>query len=266
MRICVFALAAICIAQPASAREPAHKRSHQMERHYAHHHAARHHKKHRAVGVRRQPVESGYATPQTFARTDAVDTPLTRDTWQPAPARNFASFSAEPQPRMRRAAASRNTELDSAIARHAAANGLPVDLVHRVVKRESNYNPRASSKGNIGLMQIRHQTARGIGYTGSASGLLDAETNLTYAVRYLAGAYRAAGGNQSRAVALYASGYHGRGVRVARAPQAMEPQQQAWGWEVQQSSGWQSAQVALQRPDAMTEAAPRARVRHRHRR
>ena len=98
--------------------------------------------------------------------------------------------------------------------------------MHRVVKRESNYNPRASSKGNIGLMQIRYQTARGIGYTGSASGLLDAETNLTYAVRYLAGAYQAAGGNPSRAVSLYASGYHGRGVRVARAPQATEPQQQ----------------------------------------
>ena len=41
-------------------------------------------------------------------------------------------------------------------------------------------------------MQIKHATARGVGYTGSASGLFDAETNLTYAVRYLAGAYRAA--------------------------------------------------------------------------
>ena len=102
------------------------------------------------------------------------------------------------------------------IARHAAANGLPVELVHRVVKRESGYNPRASSRGNIGLMQIRHATARGIGYSGSASGLLDPETNLTYAVKYLAGAYRAAGGNASRAVSLYASGYHGRGVRVVR--------------------------------------------------
>jgi len=31
---------------------------------------------------------------------------------------------------------------------------------------------------------------------------------MTYAVKYLAGAYRAAGGNQSRAVGLYASGYY----------------------------------------------------------
>jgi soluble lytic murein transglycosylase-like protein len=98
------------------------------------------------------------------------------------------------------------------IARHAAANGLPVELVHRVVIRESGYNPRARNGGNLGLMQIKYATARGVGYAGPASGLMDPETNLTYAVRYLAGAYQAAGGNASRAVALYARGYHGRGV------------------------------------------------------
>ena len=64
-----------------------------------------------------------------------------------------------------------------------------------MVIRESRYNPRARNGSNLGLMQIKHATARGVGYTGSAAGLFDAETNLTYAVRYLAGAYRAAGGN-----------------------------------------------------------------------
>jgi hypothetical protein len=57
-------------------------------------------------------------------------------------------------------------------------------------------------------MQIRLQTARGMGYTGTAQGLLDPNTNLQYAVKYLAGAYRVAGGNQSRAVSLYARGYY----------------------------------------------------------
>ncbi|HEX2134593.1 MAG TPA: transglycosylase SLT domain-containing protein [Microvirga sp.] len=95
------------------------------------------------------------------------------------------------------------------IARHAAANGVPEALVHRVVRRESNYNPRAVGRGGaLGLMQIKHATARGMGYTGSAAGLLDPETNLTYAVPYLAGAYRVAGGHQDRAVAYYASGYY----------------------------------------------------------
>jgi soluble lytic murein transglycosylase-like protein len=93
---------------------------------------------------------------------------------------------------------------------------VPAALVHRVVIRESRYNPRARNRGALGLMQIKHATARGVGYTGPASGLFDAETNLTYAVRYLAGAYRAAGGNASRAVALYAGGYHRTGARIAR--------------------------------------------------
>src|SRR3954465_1908178 len=98
--------------------------------------------------------------------------------------------------------------LEALITKHAKANGVPVSLVHRVVRRESNYNPHASHRGNLGLMQIRHGTARSMGYTGSAAGLLDADTNLSYAVPYLANAYRAAGGNQSRAVSLYASGFY----------------------------------------------------------
>ena len=90
----------------------------------------------------------------------------------------------------------------------ASANGIPASLVHRVIRRESGGNPRAVSRGNYGLMQIRLGTARAMGYGGSAAGLLDAATNMTYAVRYLAGAYRAAGGNEGRAVALYARGYN----------------------------------------------------------
>jgi soluble lytic murein transglycosylase-like protein len=57
-------------------------------------------------------------------------------------------------------------------------------------------------------MQIKLATARGMGYRGNATGLLDADTNMTYAVRYLANAYKVAGGNSDRAVALYAGGYY----------------------------------------------------------
>jgi len=99
-----------------------------------------------------------------------------------------------------------HAELDGLVEQQASANGVPASLVHRVILRESRYNPRAVNAGNYGLMQIRPGTARAMGY-GRAPGLLDAETNMTYAVRYLAGAYRAAGGNEARAVALYARGY-----------------------------------------------------------
>ena len=96
---------------------------------------------------------------------------------------------------------------EAMIAQHASANNVPTSLVHRVIMRESRYNPHAVSAGNYGLMQIRLGTARAMGYTGTAAGLLDAETNMTYAVKYLAGAYRKAGGNETLAIAYYARGY-----------------------------------------------------------
>lgn len=100
------------------------------------------------------------------------------------------------------------SQIDTLIARSAAEHGVPVELVRRVVKRESNFNPKARNRIYWGLMQIRHDTARSMGYRGSASGLLDAETNLRYGVRYLRGAWIVADGNQDRAVRLYASGYY----------------------------------------------------------
>jgi soluble lytic murein transglycosylase-like protein len=96
----------------------------------------------------------------------------------------------------------------SMAAAQASAAGVPASLIDRVIRRESGGNARAVHAGNYGLMQIKLSTARAMGYTGSAAGLLDPQTNMTYAVRYLAGAYRAAGGNESRAVALYSRGYY----------------------------------------------------------
>jgi len=108
----------------------------------------------------------------------------------------------------RYARAARYDNVSTLASSQASAAGLPASLVERVIRRESGGNPRAVHAGNYGLMQIRLGTARAMGYTGSAAGLLDPQTNMTYALRYLAGAYRAAGGNESRAVALYSRGYY----------------------------------------------------------
>src|SRR5262249_46660736 len=62
-----------------------------------------------------------------------------------------------------------NGNLDALIRQHAAANNLPEDLVRRVIKRESGGNPRVVSGGNYGLMQIKLQTARSMGYAGNAA-------------------------------------------------------------------------------------------------
>ena len=107
-----------------------------------------------------------------------------------------------------RPAEPRSPDLDRLIAKYAALYQVPEALVRRVIERESNYRPAAYSKGNWGLMQIRHATARGMGYDGPAKGLLDAETNLKYAVKYLRGAWLVAQGNADRAVRFYASGYY----------------------------------------------------------
>jgi soluble lytic murein transglycosylase-like protein len=101
-------------------------------------------------------------------------------------------------------------DYEALIAAHAQAEGVPESLVHRVIMRESRYRPQLVGRGGtIGLMQIKLATARSMGYTGDAAGLRDPETNLTYAVKYLAGAYRAAHGDHDRAVRYYAAGYYG---------------------------------------------------------
>src|ERR1044072_270857 len=120
--------------------------------------------------------------------------------WLAATAALFVSSGASAQSR---------AQYESMVATHAAANNVPEALVHRVIVRESKYHANLVGRGGtIGLMQIKLPTARGLGYTGDAAGLRDPDTNLAWGVKYLAGAYRAANGDHSRAVRYYASGYY----------------------------------------------------------
>jgi soluble lytic murein transglycosylase-like protein len=107
------------------------------------------------------------------------------------------------------AQAQQRAQYEALVATHAKANLVPETLVHRVIVRESKYQPNLLGRGGaIGLMQIKLPTARSLGYTGDAAGLRDPETNLIYGIKYLAGAFRAAGGDHDRAVHYYASGYY----------------------------------------------------------
>ena len=115
------------------------------------------------------------------------------------------------------AALAQRAEYEAMVARHASANGVPVVLVHRVIVRESRYQPALVGRGGtIGLMQIKLATARALGYSGDAQGLRDPDTNLAYGVKYLAGAYHAANGDHSRAMHYYASGYYDVAKRQRR--------------------------------------------------
>lgn len=99
------------------------------------------------------------------------------------------------------------------ISAHARANGIPVDIAHAVVRHESGYNAGARGKaGEIGLMQIKLQTARGIGYRGSAKGLYDPEANITWGMKYLGEARRLAGGSECGMLSRYNGGLGRKGL------------------------------------------------------
>lgn len=114
------------------------------------------------------------------------------------------------EPRISQAALHPNEtpELRALIRKYSRHYGVPEELVHRVVIRESRHRPGARNGPYYGLMQMLPATARGMGYRGSAQGLLDADTNLKYGVKYLRGAYMVADGNHDAAVKWYSRGYY----------------------------------------------------------
>ncbi|AWM86424.1 transglycosylase SLT domain-containing protein [Microvirga sp. 17 mud 1-3] len=93
------------------------------------------------------------------------------------------------------------------IQRYAAEHELPYSLADAVVRVESRYNPAARNGPNMGLTQINVRTAQALGYQGNAAGLLDAETNLRYGLKYLAQAYRLAGGDTCGTILRYQFGH-----------------------------------------------------------
>ena len=96
------------------------------------------------------------------------------------------------------------------VARYARENGLPVALVDAVMRVESRYKQNAFSGVAVGLMQIKPSTARDIGYVGTVSGLYTPDINIMFGVKYLAGAYRRAGGDMCGTIMRYNSGYYAR--------------------------------------------------------
>lgn len=99
-------------------------------------------------------------------------------------------------------------ELRQLINQYADHYEVPRPLVHKVVQRESDYRPHARNGPYYGMMQILPATARGMGFRGEASDLLDAETNLKWAVKYLRGAWLVSDGDMDEAVMWYARGYY----------------------------------------------------------
>jgi len=98
--------------------------------------------------------------------------------------------------------------LNGLIAKYAAAEGVPVALAHAVIRVESNYRPNARGRaGEIGLMQIKPATARGMGFTGSAKALYDPATNLRWGMKYLGKAHQLGRGSTCGTILRYNAGH-----------------------------------------------------------
>jgi soluble lytic murein transglycosylase-like protein len=95
------------------------------------------------------------------------------------------------------------TGIDEAVERIASEQSLPPQLIHSVIKVESNYNPYAvSNKGAQGLMQLIPDTARRFGVNNAFNPIENIQGGAKY-LRYLLDLY---GGNYPLALAAYNAG------------------------------------------------------------
>lgn len=147
-------------------------------------------------GAAQPPLTPSPVKPDAAAETTASITPVR--------SRGVAALRGTPSEHIR-----------ALIAQHAKEQGIPVSLADAVIRVESRYNPQARNGSYIGLSQISHRTARGIGYGGSVAGLFDPDTNLRYGIKYLAQAYRLAGGDTCGTVMRYQSGHAAKGMNAA---------------------------------------------------
>jgi len=94
------------------------------------------------------------------------------------------------------------------IDKHATAYGIPAAFARAVVRIESNLNPKATGRQReVGLMQIKFETARGIGFTGTREELYEPDTNLKWGMKYLAMSWKLGGSTPCGAVMKYQGGH-----------------------------------------------------------
>lgn len=136
-------------------------------------------------------VRSVVVTPRTVTQRTVPETviaPRVVDSGAPAPA---PAVAAEP------------SGIDQTVERIAAQHALPADLLHSVIKVESNYNPWAvSPKGALGMMQLIPATARRFGVGNVFNPVENIQGGAKY-LRYLLDLYN---GNPALALAAYNAG------------------------------------------------------------
>jgi soluble lytic murein transglycosylase-like protein len=99
-------------------------------------------------------------------------------------------------------------EYRALVERESRGFGVPPAFVDAVMAVESRYNPASvGMDGEVGLMQVMLPTARMLGFSGTPAELAVPEINVHYGTKYLAGAWRRAGGDLCTAAMKYRAGH-----------------------------------------------------------
>ena len=115
------------------------------------------------------------------------------------------------EPRFFERATLRKYKYADKVALHARREGVPFKLAMAIIEIESSFRANAKgSVGEVGLMQIRPRTARGMGYTGTTKALYDPDTNLRWGMKYLAEAHRRGGGTTCGTILKYNAGHYAK--------------------------------------------------------
>jgi soluble lytic murein transglycosylase-like protein len=107
--------------------------------------------------------------------------------------------------------AQRSVLYNSIIRRHARANGMDYEFIRAVIFSESSFRVNAKgSHGEVGLMQVKPRTARGMGYRGTTNQLYLPENNIKYGVMYLRKAKAKGNGTICGTILKYNAGLYAK--------------------------------------------------------
>ncbi len=100
---------------------------------------------------------------------------------------------------------------NSIIRKHAKINGVDYELARAIIYTESSFRVNALGRvGEIGLMQIKPATARGMGYKGTINQLYIPENNIKYGMKYLKKAQDRGGGTVCGMILKYNAGLYSK--------------------------------------------------------